>query len=178
MGKDLVKANTLSEELKSKINCLEDEKSSLTTVIRIIQEDNPQRTKLNCSKNDHADEKYVEVKNKKKTRKHRKHKKTPEKPILINSVNEENQSEAQVNIQPGNQHTQTETAESIAQMARTLILLESYLNRCARIWNALPKELTGKNTNLAGFKYRIYQYYKLALETVHDVLCCVISHCY
>ena len=122
LRKDLDKANTLIEELRWKIKCLEDEKSSLTTVIRIIQEGNPQRTKLNCSKNDHADEKYVEFKNKKKTRKHRKHKKTPEKPILINSVNEENQSEAQVNtqvnIQPSNQHTQTETAESIAQMAR------------------------------------------------------------
>ena len=118
LRKDLDKANSLIEELKSKIKCLEDEKSSLTTVIRIIQEDNPQRTKLNCSKNNHADEKYAEVENKKKTRKHRKHKKTPEKPILINSVNEENQYEAQVNIQPGNQHTQTETAESIAQTAR------------------------------------------------------------
>ena len=83
LRRDLDKANTLIEELKSKIKCLEDEKSSLTTVIRIIQEDNPQRTKLNCSKNDHADEKYVEVKNKKKTRKHRKHKKTPEKPESI-----------------------------------------------------------------------------------------------
>ena len=52
---------------------------------------------------------------------------------------------------------------------KTSTYQKSYLNRCARIWNALPKELTGKNTSLAGFKYRIYQYYKLALETVYDV---------
>ena len=50
LRKDLDKANSLIEEIKSKIKCLKDEKSSLTTVIRIIQEDNPQRTKLNCSK--------------------------------------------------------------------------------------------------------------------------------
>ena len=52
---------------------------------------------------------------------------------------------------------------------KTSTYQKSYLNRCARIWNALPKELTGKNTSLAGFKYRIYQYYKLALETAYDV---------
>ena len=63
LRKDLDKANTLIKELKSKIKCLEEEKSSLTTIIRIIQEDNPQRTKLNCSKNGHADEKFIEVKN-------------------------------------------------------------------------------------------------------------------
>ena len=52
---------------------------------------------------------------------------------------------------------------------KTSTYQKSYLNRCARLWNALPKELTGKNTSLAGFKYRIYQHYKLAPETVYDV---------
>ena len=79
---------------------------------------------------------------------------------------------------------------------KTSTYQKSYLNRCARIWNALPKELTGKNTSLAGFKYRIYQYYKLALEAVYDIddpttwksiclscnmsrnLSCEISRCY
>ena len=57
---------------------------------------------------------------------------------------------------------------------KTSTYQKSYLNRCARLWNALPKELTGKNTSLAGFKYRIYQYYKLALETVYDVM--ILEH--
>ena len=52
---------------------------------------------------------------------------------------------------------------------KTSTYQKSYLNRCARIWNALPKELTGKNTSLAVFKSRIYQHYKLTLETVYDV---------
>ena len=49
---------------------------------------------------------------------------------------------------------------------KTSTYQKSYLNRCARIWNALPKELTGKNTSLAVFKSRIYQHYKLPRNSV------------
>ena len=65
---------------------------------------------------------------------------------------------------------------------KTSTYQKSYLNRCARLWNALPKELTGKNTSLACFKYIIYTYYKLGRETVYDVddprtwksICCLV----
>jgi hypothetical protein len=44
---------------------------------------------------------------------------------------------------------------------------KSYLNRCTRMWNVLPKNLTGNNTRHSQFKNGLFMYYKVALETVY-----------
>ena len=52
---------------------------------------------------------------------------------------------------------------------KTTTFQKSYLNRCTRMWNVLPKNLTGNNTSLSQFKNGLFMYYKVALETVYVV---------
>jgi hypothetical protein len=50
---------------------------------------------------------------------------------------------------------------------KTTTFQKSYLNRCTRMWNVLPKNLTGNNTRHSQFKNGLFMYYKVALETVY-----------
>jgi hypothetical protein len=52
---------------------------------------------------------------------------------------------------------------------KTTTIQKSYLNRCTRMWNVLPKNLTGNNTSLSQLKNGLFMYYKLALQTFYDV---------
>ena len=52
---------------------------------------------------------------------------------------------------------------------KTTTYQRSFLNRTKRLWNVLPKSLTGNNISLGQFKNRLSKYYKLALEDVFDV---------
>ena len=47
---------------------------------------------------------------------------------------------------------------------RTATFQKSFISRCARVWNVLPKELTTKNISLGRFKSDLYEYYKSALN--------------
>ena len=47
---------------------------------------------------------------------------------------------------------------------RTATFQRSFISRCARVWNVLPKELTTKNISLGRFKSDLYEYYKSALN--------------
>ena len=77
---DLEVANATIKDLKAKIKYLENEKSSLTTAIRIIQEDNSQRANRNYDSKDNQEENpFVEVKRKERKRK-RKRRHVNEKP--------------------------------------------------------------------------------------------------
>ena len=42
-------------------------------------------------------------------------------------------------------------------------------NRTTRLWNILPKELTGINISLTQFKSGLFKYYQLAVKNVFDV---------
>ena len=57
----------------------------------------------------------------------------------------------------------------ITTRCKTTTYQKSYLSRSTRSWNSLPKELTGNNVSLNGFKYGLIEYYKLALRNVYDV---------
>ena len=57
---------------------------------------------------------------------------------------------------------------------RTATFQRSFISRCARVWNVLPKELTTKNINLGRFKSDLYEYYKSALN-IYDTVCLVTS---
>ena len=46
---------------------------------------------------------------------------------------------------------------------RTATFQRSFISRCARVWNVLPKELRTKNISLGRFKSDLYEYYKSAL---------------
>ena len=52
---------------------------------------------------------------------------------------------------------------------KTTTYQRSYLNRTTRLWNILPKELTGINISLTQFKSGLYKYYQLAVKNVFDV---------
>ena len=52
---------------------------------------------------------------------------------------------------------------------KTTTYQRSYLNRSTRLWNILPKELTGINISLTQFKSGLYKYYQLAVKNVFDV---------
>ena len=54
---------------------------------------------------------------------------------------------------------------------KTTTYQRSYFNRSTRLWNILPRDLTGKNkVSLTQFKYGPFSYYKLALKNVCNVL--------
>jgi hypothetical protein len=46
---------------------------------------------------------------------------------------------------------------------RTATFQRSFISRCARVWNVLPKELRTKNISLGRFQSDLYEYYKSAL---------------
>ena len=64
--------------------------------------------------------------------------------------------------------TNPDCLKSITPKCRTATFQKSFMSRCARVWNVLPKELTGKNTGIACFKSRLYKYYESALK-IYDV---------
>ena len=55
------------------------------------------------------------------------------------------------------------------KQCKTTTYQRSYLNRTSRLWNILPRDLTGKNISLTQFKYGLFNYYKLAVKNVYDV---------
>ena len=56
----------------------------------------------------------------------------------------------------------------ITPKCRTATFQKSFMSRCARVWNVLPKELTAKNIGIACFKSGLYKYYVSALK-MYDV---------
>ena len=50
---------------------------------------------------------------------------------------------------------------------KTTTYQKSYLNRVTRLWNILPRDLTGKNISLTQFA--LFNYYKLAVKNIYDV---------
>ena len=78
--------------------------------------------------------------------------------------------------QPTSVNSQRETRSSdpdhlsfTTTRCKTTTFQKSYLNRCTRMWNVLPKNLTGNNTSLSQLKNGLFMYYKVALQTVYDV---------
>ena len=50
---------------------------------------------------------------------------------------------------------------------RTAAFQKSFMSRCTRVWNVLPKQLRVKNLSFVRFKSELYKYYKSALN-VYD----------
>ena len=60
--------------------------------------------------------------------------------------------------------TNPDCLKFITPKCRTATFQKSFMSRCARVWNVLPKELTAKNIGIACFKSGLYKYYESALK--------------
>ncbi|CAB4006543.1 Hypothetical predicted protein, partial [Paramuricea clavata] len=84
---ELEVANSKIIDLQAKIKHLENEKSSLTTAIRIIQEDNSLRPNVNNTDDDQGGNQWVELNKKKKKRKRDQTQKLQEIPTIATHEN-------------------------------------------------------------------------------------------
>ena len=57
----------------------------------------------------------------------------------------------------------------LTNQSQTNSYQRSFLSRSTRLWNILPKELTGKNISLTQFKSGLYKYYPRAVNNVFNV---------
>ena len=73
-----------------------------------------------------------------------------------------------LNEDRGTRSTNPDCLKFITPKCRTATFQKSFMSRCARVWNILPKELTAKNIGIACFKSRLYKYYESALK-IYDV---------
>ena len=61
--------------------------------------------------------------------------------------------------------TDADCLKFITPKCKTATYLKSFMSRCARVWNILPKEVTKKNISIGRFKCELYKYYKSAFNT-------------
>ena len=60
--------------------------------------------------------------------------------------------------------TNPDCLKFITPKCRTAAFQKSFMSRCARVGNVLPKELTAKSIGIACFKSGLYKYYESALK--------------
>ena len=61
--------------------------------------------------------------------------------------------------------TDPDCLKFITPKCKTTTYQKSFMSRCARVWNILPKEVTKKNISIGRFKCELYKHYKSALNT-------------
>ena len=74
-----------------------------------------------------------------------------------------------VNIKKVTRSSSPNNLSFVTTRCKTTTYQKSYLSRSTRLWNSLPKELTGNNVSLNKFKCGLIKYYKVALGNVYDV---------